>query len=102
MLIAEAVVDILSGIIIHKISRYRELTWVGLTLMMLGTGLYTILNTDTTVATIVGLEIVGGIGTALLFQTPTLAIQNPVSQADAASAIAVLGSVGTSRLRSLS
>jgi MFS family permease len=94
MLITEAAVDILSGIIIHKTGRYRELTWVGVTLMTLGTGLYITFNTNTTIATIIGLEIVGGIGTALLFQTPMLAIQNSVSQADTASAIATLGSVG--------
>jgi MFS family permease len=94
MLITEAVVDILSGIIIHKTGHYRELTWVGATLMTLGTGLYITLDTNTTIATIIGLEIVGGIGTALLFQTPTLAIQNSVSQADTASAMAAFASVG--------
>jgi hypothetical protein len=94
MLITEAAVDIISGIIIHKTGRYRELTWIGVTLMTLGTGLYITFDVDTTTATIIGLEIVGGIGTALLFQTPTLAIQNSVSQADTASAIAALASVG--------
>jgi hypothetical protein len=94
MLVTEAAVDIFSGITIHKTGRYLELTWIGVTLMTLGTGLYITFNIDTTIATIVGLEIVGGIGTALLFQTPTLAIQNSVSQADTASAIAALGSIG--------
>lgn len=74
MMITEALVDILSSIIIHKTGRYRELTWVGVTLMTLGTGCYITFKTSTTIATIVGLETVGGLGTALLFQTPTLAI----------------------------
>ena len=94
MLITEAAVDILSGIIIHKTGRYREQTWIGVSLMTLGTGLFIIFNIDTTIAVIVGLEIIGGLGTALLFQTPSLAIQNSVNQADTASAIATLGSIG--------
>jgi MFS family permease len=94
MLITEAAVDILSGIIIHKTGRYREQTWIGASLMTLGTGLFITFNIDTTIAATVGLEIIGGLGTALLFQTPTLAIQNSVNQADTASAIATLGSIG--------
>lgn len=92
--ITGATVDIICGIIIHRTGRYRELTWVGVALMTLGIGLYTTFNTDTATATIIGLEIVGGAGAALLYQTPTLAIQNSVSQADTASAIAALGSIG--------
>jgi MFS family permease len=93
-MITGASVDILSGIIIYKTGRYRELTWVGVTLMTLGLGLYITFDTDTPIATIIGLEIVAGMGTACLYQTPTLAIQNSVSQADTASAIAALGTIG--------
>lgn len=94
MMVIEAIVDILSGVVIHKTGRYRELTWVGVVLLTLGSGLYIIFDIDTDIATILGLQIVPAIGTALLFQTPKIAIQNSVSQADTASAIAALGSVG--------
>ena len=91
MMVTEAVVDVMVGILIHRTGRYREVIWAGVTLMTLGTGLYIDFGTDTSIARIIGFEIIGGIGTAFLFQTPTIAIQNTVSQADTASAIATLG-----------
>ncbi|OGM42238.1 MFS drug transporter [Aspergillus bombycis] len=91
MMVTEAAVDILAGIAISRTGRYREITWAGLALMTLGTGLYINLGINTSVASIVGFEIIGGIGTALLFQTPVIAIQNTVSQADTASATATMG-----------
>ncbi|KAE8380386.1 major facilitator superfamily domain-containing protein [Aspergillus bertholletiae] len=90
MMVTEAAVDILTGILISRTGRYREITWAGLALMTLGTGLYINLDIDTPVARIVGFEIIGGIGTALLFQTPVIAIQNTVRQADTASATATM------------
>lgn len=94
LMITEAVVDILVGIVIHKTDRYRELTWIGVVLLTVGSGLYITFGIDTSLATLLGLQVLAGIGTALLFQTPKLAIQNSVSQADTASAIAALASVG--------
>ncbi|KAI1078395.1 major facilitator superfamily domain-containing protein [Whalleya microplaca] len=91
MMITEAVADISVGILIHRTGRYIEIMWVGATLLTLGTGLYINFRTDTSVAQIIGFEIINGIGTALLFQTPTLAIQNTVSQADTAAATASMG-----------
>ncbi|GAB7353454.1 hypothetical protein MBLNU459_g3916t1 [Dothideomycetes sp. NU459] len=90
-MVTEAVTDILAGVVIQKTGRYREIMWTGTSLMTLGTGLYVYLQTDTSIATIVGFEILGGIGIALLFQTPTIAIQSTVSQANTATAISTLG-----------
>ena len=94
VMITEASVDVISGILVHRTGRYREIIWAGVILMTMGTGLYINFRTDTSIAKIVGLEIVGSIGTALLFQTPMIAIQNTVSQADTASAIATMGFIG--------
>lgn len=91
MTVTEAAVDIMVGVLIHQTGRYREITWAGVTLMTLGTGLYINFRTDTSVARIVGFEIIAGIGTALLFQAPLISIQNTVSQADTATATATLG-----------
>ncbi|KAL4862979.1 hypothetical protein BDV12DRAFT_178028 [Aspergillus spectabilis] len=91
MMVTEALTDIISGVLLHRIGRYREITWVGVVLMTLGTGLLIHLDRATSYGTIVAFEIVGGIGTALLFQTPVLAIQNSVKKADTASAIATSG-----------
>lgn len=96
MMITEAVVDIMVGILIHQTGRYREAIWVGVTLMTLGTGLYISFRTDTSVARVIGFEIIGGIGTALIFTAPMIAIQNTVSQADTAAATATLGFIRSS------
>jgi MFS family permease len=92
MMVTEAATDILTGILIHRFGRYREITWIGTILMALGTGLYINLDRETSLGTIIAFQVVGGIGTAMLFQTPVLAIQNSVSRAaDTASATATLG-----------
>jgi predicted MFS family arabinose efflux permease len=93
MMITEATIDIATGIFIHQTGYYRGLIWVGTTTMTLGTGLYVTFQTDTSTATIIGLEIVASVGIACLFQTPVLAIQNTVSQADTATASAALSFV---------
>jgi MFS family permease len=89
--VTAAATDIVAGILIHRTGRYREIIWAGVTLMTLATGLYIDFWTDTPLARIIGIELIGGAGTALLFQTPMLAIHNTVSQADVASATASLG-----------
>lgn len=87
----QAALEILNGILIHRTGRYRETIWAGVTLMTLGTGLYITLGTGTSVAMVIGLEIIGAFGPALLFQGPMVAIQNTVSQAETAAATACLG-----------
>ncbi|KAL9062375.1 MAG: hypothetical protein Q9157_008976 [Trypethelium eluteriae] len=91
MMVTEASVEVLTGILIHRTGRYREIIWIGVTLMTLGTGLYINFRIDTPIARIIGFEIIGGIGTALLFQAPGIAMQSTVSQADTATAIATMG-----------
>ena len=91
MMATEAAVEIFSGILISRTGRYREITWVGVIFMTLGTGLYISFQIETSVARVIGFELIGGVGTALLFQVPGIAIQNTVSQSDTASAIATLG-----------
>ncbi|OTA98310.1 hypothetical protein M426DRAFT_77058 [Hypoxylon sp. CI-4A] len=93
MMITEAAVDISVGFLIHRTGRYREIIWAGVMFMTLGTGLYILFQTDTSTAKIIGTEIFGGIGPALLFQAPMIAVQNTVTQADTASATAALGFV---------
>ena len=91
MMMTEAATDIVSGILIHRTGRYREIIWTGATLMTLGLGLYVSFGSETPVATIIGIEIVGGIGIALLFQAPVIAIQSTVSQAECTAATATSG-----------
>lgn len=90
LIVVQAVGEILAGYLIHRTGRYREFIWAGSILMTLGTGLYIIFGANTSVAVIVGLEIIGAFGPALLFQAPTVAIQNTVSQGNTAAATAAL------------
>jgi MFS family permease len=91
MMMTASLCDVSVGILIHQTGRYREIIWAGTTLLTLGTGLYIMLGIDTSLAQIIGFEIIGGVGLSLLLSTPMLAIQNNVSQADAAVASATLG-----------
>jgi low affinity Fe/Cu permease len=89
--IAAAVTDVAVGNIISRTGRYREIIWTGVVLITLGNGLYIKLWTDTPLAEVIGIQIIGGAGVALLFQAPMLAIHSTVKQADVASATASLG-----------
>ena len=93
MMIVASLCDVSVGVVIHQTGRYREIIWAGTTFLTLGTGLYIMLGIDTSLAQTIGFEIIGGLGLSLLLSTPMLAIQNNVSQADAA--------VGSSTLRFL-
>ncbi|KAK8000938.1 major facilitator superfamily domain-containing protein [Apiospora marii] len=86
-----AIMEILTGVVIHRTGRYQEILWVGAALMTLGTGLYVTFGPDTSVATIAGLEVLAAFGPALLFQGPTLSIQATVRQDETAAATACLG-----------
>ncbi|KAK6212799.1 hypothetical protein LQW54_004888 [Pestalotiopsis sp. IQ-011] len=90
LIIVQAAVEIIAGWLIHRTGRYIEFMWAGAVLMTLGTGLYIFFGADTSTAIVVGLEIVGAFGPALLFQAPMVAIQNTVSQNDTAAATASL------------
>ncbi|KAH6659157.1 MFS drug transporter [Truncatella angustata] len=91
MLATEAATDIVAGVVVHTTGRYRELVCVGAVLMTLGTGLYVNFGRETPIAIIAVFEIIGGIGVALLFQTPLIALQAGIKQADTSSATATIG-----------
>lgn len=82
---------IMSGIIIHRTGRYQELIWVGMALCTLGMGLYIYIDASTPLATILGLEVVEGLGAGMLFEPPLIAMQALVKQDDVATATATLG-----------
>lgn len=90
LIVVQAAVEITAGFLIYRTGRYRESIWIGSLLMVIGSGLYITFGAYTTVPVIVGLEIIGAFGPGLLFQGPTVAIQNSVSQADTAAATASL------------
>lgn len=90
--ITAALTDITAGVLINRFGRYREFIWSGTVLMTLGCGLYITFGINTPLAQIIVIEIVGGIGVALLFQTPILALHSAIkTQSSIASATATLG-----------
>lgn len=93
MVLPEATAGAVAGFSIHRTGRYREVIWVGLVLLTLGTSLYIMLKPDTPIATITIIEILEGIGSGCLFQAPLIAVQVMASQADTASATATFGFV---------
>lgn len=91
LVLAEALSGMVTGAVIHKTGRYLELIWLGLILMTIGNGLYIHLDAFSSLGEIIGYQFLSGIGAGFLFQTPIIAIQAAVSQADTATATATLG-----------
>jgi len=60
-------------------------------LCTLGMGLYIYIDASTPLATILGLEVVEGLGAGMLFEPPLIAMQALVKQDDVATATATLG-----------
>ncbi|KIW50684.1 hypothetical protein, variant [Exophiala xenobiotica] len=80
LIVATAGTGVLNGVFIHRTGQYRPSLWIGPVLLTLGTGLYLMLDADTSIRMIIGFEIVGGIGSGLLFEPPLIAIQQGVDQ----------------------
>ena len=86
LIVATAGTGVLNGVFIHRTGQYRPSLWIGPVLLTLGTGLYLMLDADTSIRMIIGFEIVGGIGSGLLFEPPLIAIQQGVDQDDVGTA----------------
>jgi len=89
--LCEAFMGIMSGVIIHRTGRYQELIWAGMALCTLGMGLYIYIDASTPLSTILGLEVVEGLGAGMLFEPPLIAMQALAAQDDVATATATLG-----------
>lgn len=86
LVVATATVGVITGVVIHKTGHYRQLIWVGAALLTLGNGLFIMLDRQTSLATFIGLTIVFGCGSGMLFEPPLIAIQSRAQQADVATA----------------
>ncbi|KAL8649126.1 MAG: hypothetical protein Q9210_004586, partial [Variospora velana] len=90
-ILSETFMGITVGVLIHKTGRYLELMWFGTFLMTIGFGLFIHLDAASSLAQIIGFQVVAGLGSGLLFEPPLIAIQAHVSQADTATATATFG-----------
>jgi MFS family permease len=89
----QALMGVFTGITIHRTGRYLELLWAGVALLTIGTGLYIHLSPASSLASIVGFELIAGIGAGLLFSPPLIALQAMVTQTRTSTATATLGFV---------
>ena len=89
-IVTGAVAGVLAGVLIHRTGRFRELIWVGTVLLCIGFGLFISFNAQTTTAKAVGFQMIGGIGSGLLFEPPLIALQCQVAQQDVATATSTL------------
>ena len=81
-----ATIGVLTGIIIHRTGRYRELLWVGSTCLTIGNGALVTLTATSSIAHIVGVQLIFGFGSGLQFEPPLVALQAHTLQKDVASA----------------
>lgn len=82
---------IICGVLIHRTGRYLEVTYAGCILMLIGVALYTTFSATNSVAYIIGIELIAGIGAGCLFEPPLIALHAFVSQDKTASATSTLG-----------
>ncbi|KIW84041.1 hypothetical protein Z517_03287 [Fonsecaea pedrosoi CBS 271.37] len=86
MALCTGLAGVAAGMIIHRFGRFRALIWVGTCVICLGSGLLVMLDTESSIATALGIQVVIGTGSGLLFQSPMIAIQSSVDQQDVATA----------------
>jgi len=86
LIVATAVTGVLNGVFIHRTGQYRPSLWIGPVLLTLATGLYLMLDADSSIGMVIGFEIIGGIGSGLLFEPPLIAIQQGVHQDEVGTA----------------
>ena len=91
--LTEAIMAMLSGVLIHRTGRYLELLYVGAMFIVIGNGLYCHFSATSSVGEIISFQIVAGVGAGLLFQAPMIALQAHVSQDDTATATATFNFV---------
>ncbi|KAF2118570.1 major facilitator superfamily domain-containing protein [Lophiotrema nucula] len=76
----------ITGALIAKSGKYREALWIGWFLTTFGTGLLIYLKTDTSTPAWIFLNLVGGVGTGMLFPAMAIATQASATSKDQAYA----------------
>ncbi|KAL3438668.1 major facilitator superfamily domain-containing protein [Aspergillus tetrazonus] len=92
-ILTESFTSLAVGIVIHRTGRYQEVIWLGMALVLLGTGLFIDYSTSTSLGKIIGYQIISGFGCGLLFFPPLLALQSNIPTKDTATATATFGFV---------
>jgi MFS family permease len=90
LIVAAATSGVLAGLIIHRTGKFREIIWTGTVFTCLGFGLFILFDVSTSIATLVVVQILCGLGYGVLFEAPLIAIQSQVQQQDVATATSTL------------
>jgi CelD/BcsL family acetyltransferase involved in cellulose biosynthesis len=77
-IVTGATLGVLAGVMIHRTGRFREIMWAGTFLLVLGFGLFISFDVYTSTAKTVGLLMIGGAGSGILFEAPLIAVQSQV------------------------
>ena len=86
LLTMTATVGVLTGVYIHRYGRYKELIWIGTVMLTTGNGAYISLKADSSIAHVIGVQLIAGFGAGLQFEPPLVALQAHVAQDDVATA----------------
>lgn len=89
-IVTTSLMSVLSGLVIHRTGRYRELIWMGPILLTLGNGLYICFNPTTSIGETVGFELIAGAGSGLQYMPPMVAVQALCAQKDVGTATSTL------------
>lgn len=81
--------SIVVGIVVSITGRFRWAVWTGWTLTTTGMGLMYLLDVQTKTVAWIFLNLVGGLGTGMLFPSMAFAIQASASNEDTATAVAM-------------
>lgn len=77
---------VITGIVIAKTGKYRMANWIGWFLATLGAGLLVLIKPNTSTPAWIFLNLVGGVGTGILFPAMALAVQASAAAKDQAYA----------------
>ena len=91
LIIVEALMGFIAGLLIHMKGRYREIIWLGMMVATLGNGLYIMLGAYSSLGEMVGFQIIMGLGSGLIFEPPVIAVQSMTAQEDTAAVTAAQG-----------
>ncbi|KAF7717009.1 Uncharacterized protein PECH_003176 [Penicillium ucsense] len=87
LIIPMSITTFASGLFVRKTGNYRVMILAGTILLTLGTGLFIDLGVHRSWVRIIIYEVVAGIGAGPLFQSPMIALQSHLRQADIAAAM---------------
>lgn len=83
--------SILGGLGVSKLGRYRPFQLIGISLLTISMGLFSLLDAESSTSKWVGFQVIASAGAGLLLQCTLPAVQAPLAESDVAIATATWG-----------